>query len=249
MLKNWGINKAQIHLIIHDNASNMKKASRDAMLPSLGCFAHTLQLVVNEYILSQLAVIDFLAVCCGIVGHFKRSTLAYHQLDEIQDKLSIDEKNLLQQDELTRWNSTLHMLQSIDTQNMALAAYATEYGSIIMLNTHQLDLVRKVIATLEPVEGITKMISTDAAAASVLIPLLKALEKSLTKHHNDSGIQTMKSEMLSSLNRRFENVEKHGELIIATMLNPRYKDNVLLWQVQKTLLSNISLICVMRLVK
>ena len=69
------------------------------------------------------------------------------------------------------------MLQSIDTQKMALAAYATEYGSITMLSTHQLDLVRKVIATLEPVEEITKMISTDAAAASVLIPLLRALEK------------------------------------------------------------------------
>jgi len=39
-----------------------------------------------------------------------------------------------------------------------------------MLNTHQLELVRKVIAILEPVEGITKMISTDAAAAPVLIP-------------------------------------------------------------------------------
>ena len=107
---------------------------------------------------------------------------------------------------------------------MALAAYATEYGSITMLNTHQFDLVRKIIATLEPVEEITKMISTDAAAASVLIPLLRTLEKSLTKHHNDSGIQTMKGEMLSSLKQRFEDVEKHEELIIATILDPRYKD-------------------------
>ena len=39
---------------------------------------------------------------------------------------------------------------------IALAAYATEYGSITMLSTHQLDLIRKVIATLEPVEEITK---------------------------------------------------------------------------------------------
>ena len=68
------------------------------------------------------------------------------------------------------------------------------------------------------------MISTDAAAASVLIPLLRALEKSLTKRHDDSGIQTMKGEMLSSLKRRFEDVEKHEELIIATILDPRYKD-------------------------
>ena len=208
---------------MHDNASNMMKASREAKLPSMGCFAHTLQLVVNEGVLSQRAVIDILAISRKIVGHFKHSTLGYHRLNEIQDKLSMD-KHRLVQDEPTRWNSTLYMLQSIYTQKMALAAYATEYDSISMLTTHQLELVRKIIAVLEPVEEITKLISTDAASASVLIPLLRALEKSLSKHHDDSGIQTMKSEMLSSLKRRFADVEEREELIIATTMDPRYKD-------------------------
>ena len=44
---------------------------------------------------------------------------------------------------------------------MALAAYATECTSISVLTTHQLELVRKIIAVLEPVEEITKLISTD----------------------------------------------------------------------------------------
>lgn len=223
MLKNWGISKARVHLIIHDNASNMMKGSREAKLPSMGCFAHTLQLVVNEGVLSQRAVIDILAISRKIVGHFKHSTLAYHRLNEIQDKLSMDNHRLVQ-DEPTRWNSTLYMLQSIYKQKMALAAYATEYDSISMLTTYQLELVRKIIAVLEPVEEITKLISTDAASASVLIPLLRALEKSLSKHHDDSGIQTMKSEMLSSLKRRHADVEEHEELIIATTMDPRYKD-------------------------
>ena len=223
MLKNWGISKTRVHLIIHDNTSNMMKASREAGLPSMGCFAHTLQLVVNEGVLSQRAVIDILAISRKIVGHFKHSTLAYHRLNEIQDKLSMD-KHRLVQDEPTRWNSSLYMLQSIYTQKMALAAYATEYDSINMLTTHQLELVRKIIAVLEPVEEITKLISTDAASASVLIPLLRALEKSLSKHHDDSGIQTMKSEMLSSLKRRYADVEEREELIIATTMDPRYKD-------------------------
>ena len=74
MLKIWGISKTRVHLIIHDNASNMKKASQEAQLPSLGCFAHTLQLIVNEGVLSQRAVIDILAICQKIVGHFKHLT-------------------------------------------------------------------------------------------------------------------------------------------------------------------------------
>ena len=85
MLKHWGISKTPVHLIIHDNASNMMKASREAGLPSMGCFAYTLQLVVNEGVLSQRAVIDILAISRKIVGHFKHSTLAYHRLNEIQD--------------------------------------------------------------------------------------------------------------------------------------------------------------------
>ena len=86
-----------------------------------------------------------------------------------------------------------------------------------MLSTHQLEIVRKMIAMLEP---ITKLISTEVASVSVIIPLLRALEKSLGKHHDDSGIQTMKSEMLSSLKRRFADVEEHKELIFATTIDP-----------------------------
>ena len=95
------------------------------------------QLIVNEDVLSQHAVIDILAISWKIVGHFKHSTLAYHRLNEIQDKLTLD-KHRLVQDKPTRWNSTLYMLQSIYTQKMALAAYSTEYDSINMLSTHQL---------------------------------------------------------------------------------------------------------------
>ena len=133
----------------------------------------------------------------------------------------------------------LHVAINIYTK-MALAAYATECTSISMLTTHQLELVRKIIAVLEPVEEITKLISTDAASAPVLIPLLRALEKSLSKHHDDSGIRTMKSVMLTSLKRRYSDVEKCKELIIATTMDPRYKDKFFLSQQLSYLLKTCS---------
>ena len=85
--------------------------------------------MVNDGVLSQRMVINTLAVSHKVVGHFKHSTLAYHLLDEIRERLDIA-KRKLQQDELTRWNSTLFMLESIYEQKMALAAYATEHGGI-----------------------------------------------------------------------------------------------------------------------
>ena len=107
---------------------------------------------------------------------------------------------------------------------MALATYATEHGGITMLTSNQIELTRKLIAALEPVKEITKMISTDATSMSILIPLVKTLQKTLGKHDDDSGIQTMKAEMLTSLERRFDDIEDSKLLLIATCLDPRFKD-------------------------
>ena len=165
-----------------------------------------------------------MAVCRSIVGHFKHSTIAYHKLDQIRERLDI-KKHKLQQDEPTRWNSTLYMLQTVYEQKMALAAYGTEHGGITMLTPNQIDLNRKIIAALEPVEEITKMISKDSASISMLIPLVKILENAFNKYDDDSGIQTMKGEMLKSLETRFDDIEESELLLIATCLDSRFKDN------------------------
>ena len=225
MLENWKISKSRIHMVVADNASNMKKALREGHFEAQGCFAHTLQLIVNDGVLSQRAVIDTLAVCHSVVGHFKHSTIAYHKIDQIRERLDI-KKHKLQQDEPTRWNSTLYMLQTIFEQKTALAAYATEHGGITMLTPNQIELTRKLIVAFEPVEEITKMISTDTASISVLIPLVKILQKALNIHDDDSGIQTMKTEMLTSLERRFDDIEESELLLIATCLDPRFKDKI-----------------------
>ena len=72
--------KEQVHLFVRDNATNMVKAMRDGSFDDFGCFAHTLQLVVHDGVLSQRSVVNTLAQCRHIVGHFKRSPLAFNRL-------------------------------------------------------------------------------------------------------------------------------------------------------------------------
>lgn len=60
MLEGWEIGRERLHLVIRDNAANMKKAMTDANFPSFGCFAHTLQLIVNDGILLQAGVVQLL---------------------------------------------------------------------------------------------------------------------------------------------------------------------------------------------
>ena len=68
MLAKWEIKPEQVHLIIRDNASNMVKAMSDGGFEDLGCFAHTLQLVMHDGILSRRAIKDVLAICRSIVN-------------------------------------------------------------------------------------------------------------------------------------------------------------------------------------
>jgi len=94
------------------------------------------------------------------------------------------------------------MLQTVYEQKIALATYANEHGGITMLTPNKIDLTRKII------EEITKMISKDSASISMLIPMVNILERAFNnKHEDDSGIQTMKGEMLKSLESRFDNIE------------------------------------------
>jgi len=56
----WEINKENVHIVLRDNASNMARAMKDADLCSYSCFAHSLQLVVNDWVLCQCVVVDIL---------------------------------------------------------------------------------------------------------------------------------------------------------------------------------------------
>ncbi|XP_051809829.1 zinc finger BED domain-containing protein 4-like [Acanthochromis polyacanthus] len=96
MLQNWGIEKERVHVILRDNAPNMRKAMKDMGVRSVGCVAHSCQLCVHEGLLSQRSVTETLANARKIVGHFKHSPLAYSRLEDIQMDLNMDVKRLQQ---------------------------------------------------------------------------------------------------------------------------------------------------------
>ena len=223
MLQNWEISRDKVHVVVSDNASNMVKAMRDACFMHFGCFAHSLQLVIKDGLFVQRAINDIIAICRSIVGHFHRSSVACYNLKRIQDSLNVPQHKL-KSDVVTRWNSTLFMFQSVLEQKMALAAYCAETGNIQQLTPHQLELMKKCVDILSPVEEITRSISADMASISIVIPYIRILTITLEKNNNDSGVQTMKGELLKSLKSRFAGIEEKKELALATLLDPRFKD-------------------------
>lgn len=74
-----------VHVVLRDNARNMAKALDDCGVNSLGCMAHTLELAINEAVLSQRAVSDCFATGRKIVGHFKHSQVTSTALEKLQE--------------------------------------------------------------------------------------------------------------------------------------------------------------------
>ena len=69
------------------------------------------------------------------------------------------------------------------------------YHDVPQLSSHQLEIIDKVITVLQqPVEDITKSISSEKASVSVIIPFVRVLRRSWENCSNDRGVQTMKNE-------------------------------------------------------
>ena len=226
MLHGWKIEKNKVHVVLRDNAANMKKAMNQLGVSSLGCFAHTLQLVVHEGVLSQRAVSDALANGRKIVGHFKHSPKAYSSLEDLQIELNVTPKRL-QQDVQTRWSSTKYMIDSLIHQKRPLHAYSSEENHTLpaILTANQWGLLEKASKVLTPFEELTTLVSAASATTADVIPSVHALVRFLSKEsEDDHGILTMKATLLDAVHRRFRHVESEPLYTVATLLDPRYKD-------------------------
>ena len=87
MLNACEIDKQRVHVILHDNVRNMKKAIDDMEVPSVGCVLHTLKLAVHEGLLSQCSVTDspantrkVVVQCCNSICKIRKSHMKVYTL-------------------------------------------------------------------------------------------------------------------------------------------------------------------------
>lgn len=224
MFGKWKIERERVHVVLRDNARNMAKAMMEFGVTSLPCMAHSLQLAVNDGVLSQRSVADVVAVGRRIIGHFKHSQLAYSRLADVQKELGMSVKRL-QQDIATRWNSTFYMMRSLVEQKRALGAYAADFELPATLTANQWGIIENMITLLAPFEQLTRDISSAEASAADVIPAVVALTRLLGRPSDtDRGVQTTKTTLLEAVNHRFNGVHCKALYSVATMLDARYKD-------------------------
>jgi len=92
--------------IVSDNAANVTNAIQKTRYRQVSCFAHTLNLEVQNGLKDISSVIQKVK---SIVEYFKRSH-ALAKLQATQEQMNVPKLKLIQ-DVATRWNSTYDMLQ------------------------------------------------------------------------------------------------------------------------------------------
>ncbi|XP_066585487.1 zinc finger BED domain-containing protein 4-like [Prorops nasuta] len=220
------IEPAKLHLVIADNAANMKKGFLLCNWAYEPCFIHSIQLVIQDALKSQRTITDIIAKSKRIFGHFGHSQLASEKLKCIQEQLQLPVKKLIQ-DVDTRWNSTYYLLERLLEQKQAINLYIIDKPDISDLTYHQWELINNILNLLKPFEEITKIVSQRDSCISEIIPFICTLRKFLQTDSNIfSGVGSMKEDLLQNINKRFTEytIFNNKNLIIATFLDPRFKD-------------------------
>lgn len=85
--------------------------------------------------------------------------------------------------------------------------------------------MEKVLRLLQPFEEYTKLMSNDNSCISEVIPAVTVLKKFLSRQDGEktAGVRTMRDELSSALERRFQTAFSSKNFVLATTIDPRFK--------------------------
>ncbi|XP_074030331.1 E3 SUMO-protein ligase ZBED1-like [Leptinotarsa decemlineata] len=223
----WDIQN-KIFVCVTDNAANMKAAIRLTNYEHLPCIAHTLNLVVRAG-LQESDLEALIKKIKAIVEYFHRSPIANNKLIAMQDQLRPGQKPLkLKMDVVTRWNSTLDMIERIYfLQETLEASLGILHNPVENLSEGEWQTLPEIIKILKPLKLLTEEMSSEK---KVTVSMILASTESLTEIFCNltSNILTetgkkLVNKILTEFKSRFRNCYRHPVLSKAALLDPRFK--------------------------
>lgn len=229
VMETWGI-KGKIIFAVSDNASNISKALNILNLRSMGCFAHTINLVVKDGLKVNESVVILLDKIRSVITHFKRSPKSLSKLMDYQQKNHSTEKpKKLLLDVSTRWNSTYIMLKRfLVLKESVQATIALIDKELPVLSHTEWKMVEDLTCCLKPFLSITESVSGEKyATASLAIPLVTSLISVCNKlktENFDANVYEVLDSLSDGVSHRLGGVENKDILALVTFLDPRFKD-------------------------
>lgn len=217
----WGIKAENIVVVVSDNAKNITKAVKDAFGRSkhFGCVAHSLNLVVDNVIDQNKNIDEVIQKVKKIVSHFKHS-----QNDNDSLKSHTDLK-LIQSCE-TRWNSVFYMLERcLKLIDFITPILLNNVKAPENLTAQDKQIMEEFVNILRPFESATKILSGEKyLTAGKVLPVISMTRYALdlTTPQTNLG-KDLKSKISLLFEKRFEDIESDTRMVIATLLDPRFK--------------------------
>lgn len=228
VIAEWGLN-GRVVLAISDNAANIKSAIRNSTpWKFLGCYAHTLNLVVTDALKTPNVncTIDKVKT---IVTHFKRSTKANQKLITNQKNSGIINPKKIVQDVVTRWNSTLYMVERfVELESSIRSTIAVLDVDLPILTGEEWQFLKELCRILSPFESATRAVSGELyMSASLVIVLTNGLLDICQKLLKEDALldltKIIVKKLHDSLQERNNNIEYSNTLAVCTFLDPRFK--------------------------
>jgi len=168
--------------IITDNGRNMLSGIRNLNVVGLTCFAHTLQLMINDVRKETNNFNETLEKARKIVGHYKHSAKATTRLHEKQVALELPVLELVQ-DCKTRWNSEFRMLDRLLLNKQALNDDLTAEGELDTFSLNEWKTIEGYVKVLGPLDHATTEVCSDRLPTSSMVrPIIFGIQSLLEEY-------------------------------------------------------------------
>ncbi|XP_050561015.1 E3 SUMO-protein ligase ZBED1-like [Spodoptera frugiperda] len=222
IIQDWQITN-KICCIVSDNAANILSAVRLGEWRSVGCFAHLLNLVVQDSLKTVAGVVNKVK---AVVDFFKRSAQAQAKLETAQKQMNLPLLKLKQECP-TRWNSCFDMLERILKIKDAVISTIALTRSDLNIQTVEWDLISKIVPILRPFYEVTLEISAEQnVSLSKVLICTKLLSKQIVQQINTNqhpDIAVFLNRLNHNVNARFRDFESNTLYADTAILDPRFK--------------------------
>ncbi|XP_077094167.1 E3 SUMO-protein ligase ZBED1-like [Siphateles boraxobius] len=233
-VETWGLN-GKVSACVHDNARNIVAANSPERVnwKSVPCFAHTLQLAVNDGF--NVFVHRVIVAAGRLVRHFNHSTPACKALEDKQSQMKLPKHQLIQSCK-TRWNSVCDMFGRLLEQRWAVTAVLSDRTVTRLQDARTLEIrdehwqiMEEIAPVLETLKCATTIMSSEKnVSISNIYPITFSLLNTHLMRAEDDGhrVTEFKAKVRQSLSGRIQ-VDKDDLVakpaLIASVLDPRHK--------------------------
>ncbi|XP_036336097.1 zinc finger BED domain-containing protein 1-like [Rhagoletis pomonella] len=213
----------KVTTIVTDNAQSMVKACRLLKKCHLPCFAHSLNLVMQD-VLSHDNLKELISKCKKIVAFFKSSSIAYAKFCAAQGENPL----CLVQEVTTRWNSAYKMISRIlATKDAITSVILKTHKAPSILNADEIELLEDLDDLFCQMDDATKRVSAgNTVTISLILPIIYGLLSNIK-----GSIKNLKTEkgavianfLLDRLRERIVPYENRSPVRKATLLDARFK--------------------------